>query len=60
MKAGYPRRPRKEERNQAMLKDYEGGMLLREIAEKYGLSESRTGAVVRNQYRWNKEAQNGG
>lgn len=38
-----------------MLKDYKSGMLLREIAKKYGLSESRTGAVVRNQKRWNLE-----
>lgn len=48
-------RARKEERNQAMLEDRHKGMYIHDIAEKYGLSFTRTRTILINQARWNEE-----
>ena len=51
-------RARKEERNQAMLKDRKAGMYIYEVAKKYGLSYARTRTILINQERWNAEQEN--
>ena len=51
-------RARKEERNQAMLKDRKAGMYIKDVAKKYGLSYTRTQTILVNQERWNAEQEN--
>lgn len=48
-------RARKEERNQAMLEDRKNGMMVKDIAKKYGLCQGRTTTILQNQARWNEE-----
>ncbi len=48
-------RARKEERNQAMLADRKKGMMVKDIAKKYGLCQSRTTVILQNQARWDEE-----
>ena len=47
--------PRKEERNRQMLADRRAGMMIKEIAKKYGLCYSRAFYILRNQERIEKE-----
>lgn len=48
-------RQRKEERNQKMLDDLNAGMMVKDIAVKYGLCQGRTSMILKNQKRWNLE-----
>lgn len=48
-------RHRKEERNQKMLEDRKKGMYIKDVAQKYGLSQARTWTILHNQERWNAE-----
>ena len=48
-------RARKEERNQKMLEDRKAGMKIKDIMQKYGLSQGRTSKILTNQERWNRE-----
>lgn len=48
-------RARKEQRNQKMLEDRERGMMVKDIAKKYGVCGSRATKILQNQRRWNEE-----
>ena len=51
----YRKIRRKEERNQMMLEDRESGMMVKDIAKKYGVCCSRASKILQNQKRWNEE-----
>ena len=50
-------RARKEQRNQMMLADRQRGMMVKDIAKKYGVCQGRASTILMNQQRWNEEAQ---